>query len=365
VSAVENATVVVLGVGIIGSYLVTHLARMRGRIGAVRLVDPDVYAASNVGQDIVPSDVGQPKAVVQAQRLRQINPALEVTAIVDRLENVPLGALRADVLLGCLDSRAARRSLNLVAWRLGVPWIDAGVNGGELLARINVHVPGPGRPCLARAWDGTDYELLEQAYPCADERAVPATNAPSGLGALAASLQALECGKLLDGDHDRVAIGRQVTISALAHRHLVTRFAVNAACRFDHDVWRIATVAQGPEELTVRDAFALGDELDGRPRRLRVAHHAFVTALCCPACGRRRDVPLHLLARLEPAERHCADCGRAMRPAGTETTEWLPEADLGPGVLDAPLRRLGVRRGDVVTVADETHAAHFQLGAIA
>ena len=360
--AVENATLVVLGAGgHIGSHLVPHLGRMRG-IARVRLVDPDVYEARNVlGQDIVPSDVGQPKSVVQGRRLGQINPALEVTAIVDRLENVPLGALRADVLLGCLDSRAPRRSLNLVAWRLGVPWIDAGVNGGELLARMNVHVPGPGRPCLECAWDGRDYELLEQAYPCADEPATPATNAPSGLGALVASLQALECRKLLDGDHDHVAIGQQVTISALAHRHMITRFAANAACRFDHDVWRIETLAQGPDALTVREAFALA----GRPRRLRVAQHAFVTALRCPACGRRRDVPLHLLARLEPAERQCADCARAMRPAGTETTEWLPEADLGPGVLDAPLRRLGVRRGDVVTLADDTHAAHFQLGAIA
>src|SRR5439155_23871873 len=130
---------------------------------------------------------------VQARRLRRINPALAVTEIFAAVENVALGLLRGAVLLACLDSRAARRSVNTAVWRLGMPWIDAGVLADGLLARVNVYLPGPDQPCLECAWEERDYEALEQEYPCAGQGVAPATNAPSALGALAASLQALEC----------------------------------------------------------------------------------------------------------------------------------------------------------------------------
>ncbi len=254
-----TGTVVVVGAGgNIGSHSVPHLARMPG-VRSVTLIDRDTYEDKNLAsQDISPSDVGKPKAIVQARRLRGINPALTVTAIGDAVGNVPLGLLRGDVVLACLDSQAARRTVNFSAWRLGMPWIDSGVRGEELLARVNVYLPGPEQPCFECALEERDYATLEQAYPCTGQATPPATNAPSGLGALAASLQALECQKLLAGEHAQLAIGRQVTISALAHRLFVTRFGVNAACRFDHDVWSIERLDRSPERLTVGQVFELG-----------------------------------------------------------------------------------------------------------
>ena len=367
-SAIVSGSVTVVGAGgNIGSHLVPHLGRMPG-VRRVTLLDRDVYEKKNLAsQDITRYDLGKPKATVQARRLRRINPALAVTAIVEAVENVPLGLLRGDLLLACLDSRAARRSVNLSAWRLGRPWIDAGVRGEELLARLNVYVPGPGQPCLECAWDARDYETLEQAYPCAGEDAPPATNAPSGLGALAASLEALECQKWLAGERERVAVGQQVTISALTHRHYVTRFAHNPACRFDHEVWHVERVDRRPDQLTVGQLFALGRESAGgtEPLRLQVAHQMFARALVCPACGQRREIPLRLLGRLRPSEQACAACRQRMRAAGADLLEWLPEADIAPAVQEAPLRALGIRRGDVVTVAGGACAAHFQIGGMA
>jgi molybdopterin/thiamine biosynthesis adenylyltransferase len=360
-----GAIVVIVGAGgNIGSHLVPHLGRMAG-VASVVLVDRDVYDETNLtSQDIVLRDVGEAKVAVQERRLRRIAPALDVCAVEDALENVPLGLLRGDVILGCLDSRAARRALNLVAWRLGVPWIDAGVHGQELLVRVNAYRPGPGQPCLECAWDDRDYQTSEQEYPCAVEAgAPPATGAPSSLGALAAALQALECQKLLSGDDERLAIGQQVTLSALAHRHFVTRFSANPACRFDHETWRIDTLTKGPEEIALARAFALGRTRDDRgPLRLAVPHQAFATALSCPACRERHPVPLHLFERLSPGRRTCATCGRRLRAAGSDLVEWLAEADVPPALRDAPLAALGFRRGDVVTVAGDTQAAHLQIG---
>lgn len=365
--AVGDASVIVAGAGgVIGSHLVPHLGRMRG-VRRVSLIDRDTYEEKNLtAQDITRRAVGLPKAIVQARRLRRINPALAVTAIVDRVENVPLGLLRADVLLACLDSRTARRSVNLSAWRLGLPWIDAGVHGADLLARVNVHIPGPGQPCLECAWDDGDYETLEQEYPCVGEATPRPTNAPSGLGALAAALQALECRKLLAGEHEHLAVGQQVTVSALAHRHYVTRFAVNAACRFDHDVWPIERLEPRPRHLTVGRVFEIGRRslAAEEPLRLNVPHQMFAKALVCPACGFRRSLTLHLLGRLGGAERACATCGRPMRAAGGDLIEWLPEAELPLAVRDAALADLGFRRGDVLTVAGAARAAHFEIGAM-
>ena len=71
-----------------------------------------------------------------------------------------------------------------------------------------------------------------------------------------------------------------------------------------------------------------------------------------------------VVGRLEAAEQVCTGCGRRMRAAGVDLLEWLAEADLPPAMQAAPLRSLGFRRGDVLTVAGAESAAHFQLGGI-
>src|SRR5262249_37876691 len=113
------AAITVVGAGgNIGSHLVSHLGRLAA-VDRVTLIDLQRYEEKNLqGQNITPADVGQPKAEVQARRLRVINPALEVRAIVDDVANVPLGLLRGSAVLGCLDSRAARRAVQFSAWRV-------------------------------------------------------------------------------------------------------------------------------------------------------------------------------------------------------------------------------------------------------
>jgi molybdopterin/thiamine biosynthesis adenylyltransferase len=360
-------TVVVVGAGgNIGSHALPHLARMPV-VGRVIVIDRDVYEEKNLAsQAIEPSDVGMPKAIVQARRLQAINPALAVTVIGDAVENVPFGLLHADVVLACLDSRAARRTVNFTAFRLGIPWIDAGVNAEQLLARVNVYLPGPGRPCFECSFDEHDYRTLEQRYPCAGDGQPRPTNAPSALGALAASLQILECQKLLAGEHAELAAGRQVTINARAHRHFVTAFAPNAACRFDHEVWDLIRLAQGPEDMTAGRLFELARaSLAEDGLRLGVPHQVFATGLVCVACGERTAIPLHLVGRLTPAEQTCAACGARMRPAGSDVAEWLREGDLTPALRDTPLCRLGFRGGDVVSVAGMERAARFEIGGAA
>ena len=359
-------SVVVVGAGgNIGSHLVPHLGRMP-QIGRVTLIDKDVYEAGNLrSQDINARDVGKLKALVQARKLRQINPALCVEAISDAVERVPLGVLRADVILGCLDSRIARQHVNQFAWRLGVSLVDAGVEAGGLLARVNVYVPGADSPCLECAWDDRDYEALEQIYACHGVTAsVAATNAPSGLGALAASLQAIECQKLLSGQTERAAVSKQVLVDALYHKHFVTAFRRNPHCRFSgHEVWHIQKLNRAMEDLTLAEALQLGrvGTRESGPCALRIEGKPIVKRLTCPACGAVRAL-FKLECSLRAAQTKCPKCGRRMLAAGRDVLERLSAAVVSRNVLGRSLASLGLRSGEVFSVGDGEGELHYELG---
>ena len=169
----SGARIVQAGCGNIGSHTVPHLARMPG-VQQVVLVDPDVYENQNVaGQDIRACDVGRRKVEVQAERLHQIRPELEVVAVADRLERLPFAYFRNAFILGALDSRLARQQLNQAAWRAGSPWVDMAVDGPGLLCRVSVYWPGVDSPCLECGWDAADYGLLRQILPCEEIAATP------------------------------------------------------------------------------------------------------------------------------------------------------------------------------------------------
>jgi adenylyltransferase/sulfurtransferase len=333
-------------------------------VGRVTLIDRDVYERANLSsQAISAGNLGEGKARVQARNLRRINSRLRVTALHAAVESVPLGRLRADVILACLDSRRARQYVNQAAWRLGVPWVDAGVEGAGLLARVNVYTPGADSPCLECAWDERDYNALEQTYPCSGSVLESfKTDAPSSLGALAASLQAIECRKLLRGE-ETAAIGKQVLIDAAHHRHYVTSFKRNAACRLsDHAGWAIERLSLGPEALTVAEALELRAATSSQARAsLRVEGSTFVRRLTCARCGHTKRL-LRLRSSLRASEARCVRCAQQMLAAGIDVVERLSGSVLSPRQLSLSLGALGFRRNEVFSVGDHAAEAHYEIG---
>jgi len=329
----------------------------------VTLVDRDIYEQGNlVGQNITPREVGRPKARVQARALHLINPGLRVDPVHDAVENVPAGRLRADVILGCLDSREARRYVSELAWHLGVPYVDAGIQGDGLLARVNVYLPGPDSPCLQCGWDERDYELLEQSYPClGKEGESPATNSPSSLGALAASLQIIACEAILSGRWDNVAAGKQVLIDATYHRHYLTMFRRNPECRFDHAIWGTEELERGPDHITIGEALVLGSSNpDGDAAAIGAHGKAFVRRLTCPSCGLGKEL-LRLRHRLTKGQLACRECGGQMVATGFDMCDRLARDQLSARTLRRPLKSLGFRRCDVFSVATPTGEKHYEL----
>jgi hypothetical protein len=234
-----------------------------------------------------------------------------------------------------------------------------------LLARVNVYVAGQDSPCLECAWDERDYEALEQTYPCLGlASSVASTNAPSSLGALAASLQAIECRKLLSGQTGRAAISRQVLVDAAFHKHYVTAFRRNPCCRFSgHVVWNIHRLNRSVKDLTLAQALELapvGASKNGS-HALRIEDKPFVKRLTCPSCGAARSL-LRLECSLRDGQTKCAKCGRRMIATGFDLLERLNTGAVSRNVLGRTLGSLGLRSGDVFSVGDGEGELHYEIG---
>jgi molybdopterin/thiamine biosynthesis adenylyltransferase len=173
----EGVSLVVAGLGNIGSFLAPHLARMEG-VSCIVLCDPDAYEpGQQIGQDIPADAVGRNKAEVQAARLRAIRPELHVESFAAPIEDLPLGRLHRAIAVSCLDSRTARLHLASRAWRVSSPFVDAAVGGGSsLLVRTNVYVPSASAACFECSFEPSDYAALEQVFPCDEKTTRSNTN---------------------------------------------------------------------------------------------------------------------------------------------------------------------------------------------
>jgi molybdopterin/thiamine biosynthesis adenylyltransferase len=345
-----------IGYGQVGSHAAGDLARIPG-VREMIFIDPDSFTAQNLSsQNIAPADVGQPKAIVAAR-----GSPVPAQSVVDRVENIPWGILRqADVICACVDSKHARAAINHIATRLGITWIDAGVQGEGMLARVNVYRPGHDAPCLECVFGDRDYELMSQRYACDGAlKPAAATNAPAALGAMAAAMMVLECHKLLAGEIEQTLNGRQWILEARHHHQYVNTLRRNPACRFDHNTWQIERI-DAPLR-TLRDLAEIA-----HPLAISLDRNPWVTRLACPRCG-QQSWTIRLQRRLASMPHPCAACdAEAMQPMGFYLRPQLAiPSSRSAALLDRPLARLGLRSGDVITLIMPGAERHVELPHVA
>ncbi len=82
-------------------------------------------------------DIDRPKSQVSHQRLTQLNPDIQLTALQQRLTGEALkdAVAQADVVLDCTDNMATRREINAACVALNTPLITASAVGfgGQLM----------------------------------------------------------------------------------------------------------------------------------------------------------------------------------------------------------------------------------------
>jgi molybdopterin/thiamine biosynthesis adenylyltransferase len=327
-------------------------------VRCIRVVDRDTYTKEQAAR---PSQAGRPKAVVLAERLRTIRPELEVEPVVGDIECLPLGMFHCGVLLTALDSKRARIIANYAFAKLGIRyWVDSGVSAPSL-ARVSVFSQGKHTPCYECGLDQADY-ASEQSYPCQPASAPPPTNSPEYLGALAASLQAAECVRLLSGQIGEAHLNCELVYDISSRRLFVTHLTRQTTCRSDHGAFVIRHLRHGPRRLTVGDAFALnaGRAKPSVNATLEVPGKLFVRQLAC-RCGRTLQV-LRLKGRFASVGQGCPGCGGRMLPMGTGLSNVLAREALSPRELARPLSTLGLQQADVISLGKGSRLHHFELG---
>ena len=359
--AARVPSIAVVGLGNIGSQVGPLLGCMPGILRVI-LIDHDRCSASNIGhQRMSAKDIGHLKVTVQARELRRHAPHIAVETYACPVEAVPLGKLRDCIIVACVDSRRARQSINRIAFHLGIPWIDAGLDrAGSVRARV--YVPGAD-DCLECSWSADDYALLEQRVPCdAASSAVTATAAPVEFGAMAAGLQIMLLRRLLDDVS--VEAGRQLAqqqwfLDLPSGRGWIGRYTPNPACRFDHARLPITPLARDAHDITLRETFALAGA-DAADAVFCVDGQPIVHCVRCTACGSVKKLGGRLLGRTKFGA--CKRCGGTMIPAAMDVVDCLTLNDASPEWLDRPLAAFGLACGDVISLHSRGAAAHFELG---
>ncbi len=134
-SAFEQAHVVIIGIGGVGSWAAEALAR--SGVGKITLVDMDVLTESNVNRQLpaLTNTFGHDKIRVMAERLRGINPRIKINLVDDFLtpNNVKnVLAHQPNVVLDCMDDVKAKIALIWHCRFNKIPLIVSGGAGGKV-----------------------------------------------------------------------------------------------------------------------------------------------------------------------------------------------------------------------------------------
>ena len=114
-SQIRDAHVLVVGLGGVGAYAAEMI--VRAGVGRMTVADADTVNPTNINRQLVAlhSTVGRPKAEVLAERLRDINPALELHVvdkyIKDEETDLLLDSARFDYAVDAIDTLSPKLAL--------------------------------------------------------------------------------------------------------------------------------------------------------------------------------------------------------------------------------------------------------------
>ena len=251
---IRSAAVLVIGAGGLGVPALQYLAA--AGVGRIGILDGDVVEASNLHRQPLygVADIGRPKAVAAADRLRSLNHDVRCEAIVSdaTAENIDALVADYDVVLECTDNLRTKFLVNDAVVRAGRPAFFASVYQYE--GQLQAYLPRHDWPCLRCVWPEAPRDGM--VGNCAEAGVLGAV--PGTLGAI----QAMQALQVILGLGPEPARGL-VVVDLLSLSTRSIRAARRAGC--DHDAL-VGPGASSKEPLEVSfanlaEARAAGFEL--------------------------------------------------------------------------------------------------------
>src|SRR5277367_3796980 len=217
---IKQAKVLCIGTGGLGAPLGLYLAA--AGVGRIGLVDFDVVDTTNLQRQVLfgTSDVGRPKTEAAAERLRNLNPDIQIDTFETQLTSANALELFKDydIIVDGTDNFPTRYLVNDACILLGKPNVYGSIFRFE------------GQVTIFGVPDGPCYRCLYPEPP--PPGLVPSCAEGGVLGVLpgiVGSLQALETIKLILGKGESLS-GRLVLFDALAMKFRELKLKKNAHC---------------------------------------------------------------------------------------------------------------------------------------
>lgn len=163
---VRDATALVIGAGALGNEVIKNLSLMG--IGHLIIADFDTIEDSNLSRSVLfrEKDRGRRKVDVAAEMVNELNPDVKVMTWHGDI-NFGLGSgvfRNVDVIIGCLDNREARLSIDRFAMSVGRPWVDGAIQ--ELMGICRVFWPAVSGANYESTLTERDFQLISLRYSC-------------------------------------------------------------------------------------------------------------------------------------------------------------------------------------------------------
>lgn len=305
----KNSRVLVVGAGALGNEVLKNLALVG--VGNITVVDFDTVSITNLTRSVLfrESDVGRTKVEVARQRILELNPDIAVETICGDLEfDIGIGDVgEHDLIIGCLDSVNARWAINQMAYRAGIPWINAGI--GVAAGEVSFFDPQTEAACYECTISKRMWEKRNQRYSCQGlkrdlpERAMPTT---ATISAIASGIQVHQALLYLHGKTGLLDPGEKIFIELNPWTVFKVKIQRQEDC-LAHDLTIPPTLNFNYEpDLNVKEILTQIDQ-SGYSEPVLWLRNEVIGNLKCQNCGAEEEAiaPLRQFSESQLACPHC------------------------------------------------------------
>jgi adenylyltransferase/sulfurtransferase len=299
----SNAVIMVVGAGAIGNELIKNLALLG--IGKILIIDMDKIENTNLTRSVLyrDKDIGRYKAEVAAERAMEINPDIKAKALtLNVIDDIGLGVFRRmNIILGGLDNREARLSINQSCYKVNKPWIDGAIEVLNGFARVFVPPEGA---CYECTMTDIDWKLINKRKSCAlltheqmTEGKIPTTPTSSSI---IAGIQVQEMLKLLHNERNLPTLaGKGYVFNGLTHDSYIVEYQRKEDC-MSHDTYENIAEKNWSVRTTTLTEFLQSVRFDLGENAIIDLDRDIATDAYC-SCGEKKNIyiPVHKLRNVD------------------------------------------------------------------